>query len=92
MIKNYNCGASLKDLGKKCFGINMIEDIGVIKNIKSMCNQMFLCYWNEILYRTGFVNVVELFKIQAVRNNYYSLQFFYGKKVLKEMVYIDIII
>ena len=23
----YHCGASLKDLGKKCFGINQIEDI-----------------------------------------------------------------
>lgn len=28
----YHIGASLKDLGKKCFGINKIEDINFIKN------------------------------------------------------------
>ena len=26
----YHCGASIKDLGKKCFGINKIEDISII--------------------------------------------------------------
>lgn len=31
--KAYHIGASLKDAGKKCFGINKIEDIGVIKDI-----------------------------------------------------------
>lgn len=30
----YHIGASLKDLGKKCFGINKIEDINFIKNIQ----------------------------------------------------------
>ena len=30
----YNCGASLKDLGKKCFGINKIEDNALIDRIK----------------------------------------------------------
>ncbi len=30
----YHIGASLKDLGKKCFGINKIEDINFIKNVK----------------------------------------------------------
>ncbi len=30
----YHIGASLKDLGKKCFGINKIEDISFIKNIE----------------------------------------------------------
>ena len=32
----YHCGASIKDLGKKCFGINKVENeefIGLIKNI-----------------------------------------------------------
>ena len=30
----YHCGASLKDLGKKCFGINRMEDMEIInKNI-----------------------------------------------------------
>ena len=29
----YHLGASIKDLGKKCFGINKIEDIKVIKSI-----------------------------------------------------------
>ena len=29
----YHCGASLKDLGKKCFGINKIDDDEIIKTI-----------------------------------------------------------
>ena len=29
----YHLGASIKDLGKKCFGINKIEDIEIIKKI-----------------------------------------------------------
>lgn len=29
----YHIGASIKDAGKKCFGINKIEDIGIIKDI-----------------------------------------------------------
>jgi len=29
----YHCGASIKDLGKKCFGINIIEDENIIKKI-----------------------------------------------------------
>ena len=29
----YNVGASLKDAGKKCFGINLIQDAGIIKDI-----------------------------------------------------------
>ena len=29
----YHCGASIKDLGKKCFGINKIEDKGIIEKI-----------------------------------------------------------
>ena len=32
----YHIGASLKDLGKKCFAINKMEDINFIKNIDSM--------------------------------------------------------
>ncbi len=31
----YHIGASLKDLGKKCFGINKIEDMNFIENIKN---------------------------------------------------------
>ena len=31
----YHCGASFKDLGKKCFGINRINNIDMIKDIKS---------------------------------------------------------
>ena len=31
----YHCGASLKDLGKKCFGINKIEGMNFIENIKN---------------------------------------------------------
>ena len=27
----YHCGASIKDLGKKCFGINKIEDIELLR-------------------------------------------------------------
>ena len=29
----YHLGASIKDLGKKCFGINKIEEKEIIKNI-----------------------------------------------------------
>lgn len=29
----YHCGASIKDLGKKCFGINKIEDEIIIDKI-----------------------------------------------------------
>lgn len=29
----YHCGASIKDLGKKCFAINKIEDIEIIKKL-----------------------------------------------------------
>ena len=29
----YHCGASLKDLGKKCFGINRIEDVDYIEKL-----------------------------------------------------------
>lgn len=32
----YHCGASIKDLGKKCFGINKIEDNNFIEKIMNM--------------------------------------------------------
>lgn len=32
--KKNNCGASLKDLGKKCFAISKIEDDEILKKIK----------------------------------------------------------
>ncbi len=32
-MKAYHVGASLKDAGKKCFGITLIEDAGIIKDI-----------------------------------------------------------
>ena len=32
----YHCGASIKDLGKKCFGINKIEDRTIIDKIVSL--------------------------------------------------------
>lgn len=32
----YHCGASIKDLGKKCFGINKIEDENIIKQLINM--------------------------------------------------------
>lgn len=31
--KAYHIGASLKDVGKKCFGINLIQDVKIIKDI-----------------------------------------------------------
>ena len=34
----YHCGASLKDLGKKCFAINKMEDIEFIENIENRVN------------------------------------------------------
>ena len=33
----YHCGASIKDLGKKCFGINRIDDIEIINKFIKMC-------------------------------------------------------
>ena len=30
----YHCGASLKDLGKKCFAINKIEDVNFIQSVE----------------------------------------------------------
>ena len=32
-MKAYHVGASLKDAGKKCFGINLIEDAGIVRDI-----------------------------------------------------------
>lgn len=32
----YHCGASIKDLGKKCFGINKIEDISIIDKMTNL--------------------------------------------------------
>jgi len=29
----YHCGASFKDLGKKCFGINKIEDDKILNDL-----------------------------------------------------------
>ena len=29
----YHLGASIKDLGKKCFGINLIKDAGIVRDI-----------------------------------------------------------
>ena len=29
----YHCGSSFKDLGKKCFAINMIEDKNILDNL-----------------------------------------------------------
>lgn len=34
----YHCGASLKDLGKKCFGINRIEDVKYIESLLRAAN------------------------------------------------------
>ena len=34
----YHCGVSLKDLGKKCFGINKIEEKDFIENINKIIN------------------------------------------------------
>lgn len=34
----YHCGASLKDLGKKCFGINKIEGMDFIESINTIIN------------------------------------------------------
>lgn len=32
-MTGYHIGASIKDAGKKCFGINRIEDVGVIRDL-----------------------------------------------------------
>ena len=33
----YHCGASIKDLGKKCFAINKMEDISIIGKFVEHC-------------------------------------------------------
>ena len=38
-VEGYHIGASLKDAGKKCFGINKIEGIDVIKNLINKVKQ-----------------------------------------------------
>ena len=38
----YHCGASLKDLGKKCFGINKIDDNEVTKSVIKVFNNYIL--------------------------------------------------
>ena len=37
----YHIGASIKDAGKKCFGINLIQDIEIIHNILKRLNHRF---------------------------------------------------
>jgi len=36
----YHCGASFKDLGKKCFGINKIEDIKILTDLLDKINSI----------------------------------------------------
>lgn len=38
----YHVGASLKDLGKKCFAINKMEDVDFVKSIGNECNAKIL--------------------------------------------------
>lgn len=35
----YHCGASLKDLGKKCFALTKIEEIEILDNLKTRLNK-----------------------------------------------------
>ena len=44
----YHCGASIKDLGKKCFGINRVENeefIELIKNIGAIQSREVVIIW-----------------------------------------------
>jgi hypothetical protein len=34
----YHIGASMKDAGKKCFGINLIEDVKIVADILARLN------------------------------------------------------
>lgn len=38
----YHCGSSFKDLGKKCFAINMIDDINILNNLIKEINKRFV--------------------------------------------------
>ena len=38
-VEGYHIGASLKDAGKKCFGINKIEGVDDIKDIMKKAQQ-----------------------------------------------------
>ena len=42
----YHCGASLKDLGKKCFGINKIEGMDFIEIFSIFLN---ILYFHKLL-------------------------------------------
>lgn len=35
----YHCGASFKDLGRKCFAINKMEDINILAEIKNVIRE-----------------------------------------------------
>ena len=37
MQELYHIGASLKDLGRKCFAISKIEDMEYVKKMNGMC-------------------------------------------------------
>lgn len=34
----YHCGASLKDLGKRCFAINKMENVNFLENVEELAN------------------------------------------------------
>ena len=40
----YHCGASIKDLGKKCFCISKIENDNVLKELLKIVNSWFNYY------------------------------------------------
>ena len=44
----YHCGASIKDLGKKCFGINKIEDKEIIKKFNIIQDNCGILYQMEL--------------------------------------------
>ena len=70
----YHCGASFKDLGKKCFGINKIEDKKIL---------------SDLLTKINLIKQLKDFKrnvINLKRQNLKKLSFFiiYNKRLISE--------
>lgn len=54
----YHLGASIKDLGKKCFGINKIEDKEILQQILTLMRKQYQKFWlksfsNSLIKKTS---------------------------------------
>ena len=81
MIDNkemYHLGASIKDLGKKCFGINKIEDMKIIEKI-------FNLFWRSLRYENTIIYLIrhaETIEENGIRNTNEDSQIINEKEIL----------